>query len=393
MNKKKLRVLFIAPYSKKAYGAEEQDIQWGLKILKKDEELKTFSMFLNLEEKKFEYSLKKYKNISQINIKMIFRFILIYLSAFDNSMRQAFTYYNYLLVSKVIEDYKIDVVVTNTSSTLLYGIQRKAKHIYRSVSFEPIYVRKVVNNLPKAMAHSFIKYLSLLQEFKADLILVISPRDKKYYSQALFNLPIKKLIVIPLRQFAQQIEPKTNTIKTPKLDIGFMGSTYSVLHNKRSFDFIINKVAPLLRGKSNVTLNIYGRKVLDKSKKYSNVKIHNWVDNINDIYSLNNCFVVPYFLASGMQSKVFEPLLFGKILICDPRVLSGFKFIAGKHYIPARDAEEFYKAIIWIQDNPIKAIKIGENGCLFAQKIIGPKIIKFQMKHALETVMGYKENI
>ena len=60
-----------------------------------------------------------------------------------------------------------------------------------------------------------------------------------------------------------------------------------------------------------------------------------------------------------MQSKVFEPLLFGKILICDPRVLSGFKFIAFKHYIPARDAEEFYKAIIWIQDNPIKAIKIG----------------------------------
>ena len=61
-----------------------------------------------------------------------------------------------------------------------------------------------------------------------------------------------------------------NTIKTPKLDIGFMGSTYSVLHNKRSYDFIINKVAPLLRGKSNITLNIYGRKVLDKSKKYSN---------------------------------------------------------------------------------------------------------------------------
>jgi glycosyltransferase involved in cell wall biosynthesis len=393
MYKKTLRVLFIAPYSKKAYGAEEQDIQWGLKILENDEELKTFSMFLNLEEKKFEYSMNKYKSISELNTKMIFRFILVYISAFDNSMRQGFTYSNYVLVSKIIEDYKIDVVMTNTSSTLLYGIQNKAKHIYRSVSFEPIYVRKVVKSLIKAYLHSFIKYLSLLQEFRADLILVISPRDARYYNHAQFNLPFKKLIVIPLRQFAQLIKPKNNTIEEEKLNIGFMGSTYNVLHNKKSFDFVIEQIAPLLENNLSISLNIYGRKALAKTEKYSNIKIHNWVDDINDVYSLNNCFVVPYFLASGMQSKVFEPLLFGKILICDPRVLSGFKFIAFKHYIPARDAEEFYKAIIWIQDNPIKAIKIGENGCLFAQKIIGPKVIKFQMKHALETVMGSKENI
>ena len=72
MNKKKLRVLFIAPYSKKAYGAEEQDIQWGLKILENDKDLKTFSMFLNLKEKKFKYSMKKYKTISCLNMKMIF---------------------------------------------------------------------------------------------------------------------------------------------------------------------------------------------------------------------------------------------------------------------------------------------------------------------------------
>jgi hypothetical protein len=50
MKKKKIKVLYIAPYSKKAYGAEEQDIQWGLKILENNRKLKIFSMFLNLEE-------------------------------------------------------------------------------------------------------------------------------------------------------------------------------------------------------------------------------------------------------------------------------------------------------------------------------------------------------
>lgn len=393
MKKKKIKVLYIAPYAKKAYGAEEQDIQWGLKILENNKKLEIFSMFLNLEEKKFYSSIENYQNIPQFNMKLIFRYILNYLTAFDNSMRQGFTYHNYVLISKIVKDYEIDVVITNTSSTLLYGNQNHAKHIYRSVSFEPVYVKKVVKSSLKANLHSLLKYLSLFQEFRADLIVAISPRDEKYYNRAQFNLPIKKLMVIPLRQFAQFIKPKKNTIKTPKLNIGFMGSTYSVLHNKKSFDFVIDKMAPLLKNKSNIYINIYGRKVLSKSKKYSNVKIHNWVNNINDVYSLNNCFVVPYFLASGMQSKVFEPLLFGKILICDPRVLSGYKFLAFKHYIPARDAEEFYKAIIWVQDNPIKAINIGKNGCLFAQKIIGPKIIKFQMKYALELVMTSKKDI
>jgi hypothetical protein len=392
MYKKTLRVLFIAPYSKKAYGAEEQDIQWGLKILENDEELKTFSMFLNLEEKKFEHSMNKYKSISELNTKMIFRFILVYISAFDNSMRQGFTYSNYVLVSKIIEDYKIDVVMTNTSSTLLYGIQNKAKHIYRSVSFEPIYVRKVVESLIKAYLHSFIKYLSLLQEFRADLILVISPRDARYYNHAQFNLPFKKIIVIPLRQFAQLIKPKNNTIEEEKLNIGFMGSTYNVLHNKKSFDFVTEQIAPLLENNLSISLNIYGRKALAKTEKYSNIKIHNWVDDINDVYSLNNCFVVPYFLASGMQSKVFEPLLFGKILICDPRVLSGYKFEEFIHYIPARDANDFYEAIIWVQENPIDAIDIGRNGCALAHEIIGPKIIKLQMKRALELVATPKRS-
>jgi len=93
-----------------------------------------------------------------------------------------------------------------------------------------------------------------------------------------------------------------------------------------------------------------------------------------------------------MQSKVFEPLLFGKILICDPRVLSGYKFEEFIHYIPARDAKDFYEAIIWVQENPTDAVGIGRNGCILAREIIGPKMIKLEMKRALELVLTPKRN-
>jgi hypothetical protein len=73
-------------------------------------------------------------------------------------------------------------------------------------------------------------------------------------------------------------------------------------------------------------------------------------------------------------------------------VLSGYKFEELIHYIPARTAQDFYEAIIWVQENPIDAINIGRNGCTLAHEIIGPKIIKLQMKRALEFVTTPKRN-
>ena len=68
----------------------------------------------------------------------------------------------------------------------------------------------------------------------------------------------------------------------------------------------------------NVNLSIYGRKIPEFDSLFHNIKIHNWVESIEQIYQKNDCFLAPYFLGSGMQSKVFEPLLAGKLLICDP---------------------------------------------------------------------------
>jgi hypothetical protein len=105
------------------------------------------------------------------------------------------------------------------------------------------------------------------------------------------------------------------------------------------------------------------------------IQIHEWVEDINEIYNINSCFIVPFFLGSGMQSKVFEPLIRGRILICDSRILSEYPFKPYKEYIPAETAEDFTNAIKWVKTNPIEAIQISKHASALANRIMGENYI------------------
>ena len=76
-----------------------------------------------------------------------------------------------------------------------------------------------------------------------------------------------------------------------------------------------------------------------------------------------------------MQSKVFEPLIRGRVLICDPRVLSDYPFQPFQHYIPAKTGKDFADAITWLLANPNEANKISKNARTFAQQILGKQHI------------------
>jgi hypothetical protein len=98
--------------------------------------------------------------------------------------------------------------------------------------------------------------------------------------------------------------------------------------------------------------NIWG-KIPKEFSSSPQVKICNWVNDINDIYiyKKNDCFLVTYYLGSGMQSKVFKPLVKGKILICEPRALADYGFIPFNDYLPAKSEKDFMWALNWVLDN------------------------------------------
>ena len=57
--------------------------------------------------------------------------------------------------------------------------------------------------------------------------------------------------------------------------------------------------------------------------------------------------------------KSFKPSLAEKLLICDPRVLSGYSFKPYEHFEPAQSPDDFLNTILWIKNNDLYADQIG----------------------------------
>jgi hypothetical protein len=390
MKDKMDKILYIAPQSTRAYGAEEQDLQSGRVILNKLENVDFYDIQISLKGRFIEYSFEADLENVVISITDILRYFLIRWSTLDRAMTQAYTFKNYLKILKIVKKLEIDIIITNTTSTVLFGIQQYAKHVFRSVSFEPVYVLKAVDSKFKAYIHAVLKLLSIHKEFRADIILAISPRDANYYRKMDLSRS-HKILIMPLRQFYNYKSKHDKLTINKRLNVGFLGSTYNVLHNRKSFDFILKKIPSSFWLENRIKLNIYGRKIPPLVGGLPSIDICNWINDIDEVYKTNQCFLVPYFLSSGMQSKVFEPLLRGRVLICDPRVLSGYSFIPFQHYIPATTALDFVTALSWVNLNFYEASNIAYSARSQAEKLIGQELLMHQTKLFLNDAQQNKK--
>lgn len=380
--RKKKKILYIYPdfpiSAKK--GAEQLDLLAGIEILRKTKKSEIFILPVNLKEKKIKTRIKPSNNRKFLSRAYSYlNYFFIKYTTLDNAMRQAFSFSNYQIVQDIIKSKGIDLIITNTTSTVLFGINNEVKHFFRSVSYEPVYVLGAVDSRVKAIVHSFLKYFSVYKELSADIVFAISPRDARYYTRHnKFKTMKTKIEILPLRQFCTVKAVRRIDIPTKNLNIAFLGSTYNVLHNKKSFDFIANHLVKNFANLDGLVINIYGSKIPKFESKYNNLVLHSWVKNTDDIYKANDVFLVPNFLPSGMQSKIFEPMFYSKVLICDFKSLSGYAFEQGRDYLHASTLIEFTKEILWVKNNFSAAQEIGMSGYRKAMQIIGPKIIQNQ---------------
>lgn len=378
MVKQMINILYIRPLSEKSYGAEEKDLDAGSKILESLPGVNVFKLNINIKTKNaiFDHQINSQNSENQIWKKI--RFYAKKMTYFDNALKEAYTFENYLLIERFCIEYNINIIFTNTTCTLLYGTNNSLnlKHIHRSVLFEPIYVFKSVKGALRATIHSMIKIFTVYAELNSDILISISPRDKNYYLVCAKIFRRKKQITyLPLRQFYYDLNVSPLKSLHYPLKIGFLGSTYNVLHNRLSLEFIIKIFDLDFLKENSIVLNIYGRKIPCKGYNNSAVNIMNWVEDLNNIYEENDCFVVPYFLNSGMQSKVFETLMAGRLLICDERVLGKHNFVPGVHFLQAKTGKDFRNRLIWIKEHQSDAVKIAENGKQRANTVIGKTFI------------------
>lgn len=380
----KINVLYIYPYSAKQSGAEEQDIISGLKNLVENQSLEVYSVAVDFSNNNLLYDVSFLTKIPRVKANILFQYWRHKITSPDFTLRQAFTFKNFNTITLMCQELKINAIFTNTTSTFLFGKQKSVRHIHRSVCFEPVYVFKTIVNPLKKMFFFTLKIFTVLKEIQSDLIFTISPRDNRYYNlTSRVTLSKSNTQILPLRHFLYLKRFSNNRFENKNLNIAFLGSTYNVLHNERSLNYLLNVLSDDFLNSNSLKFHVYCRKTPDilKSKHSSpSVVFHDWVEDIMEVYELNQVFLVPNFLNSGMQSKVFEPLMAGRILICDPKVLSGYDFKAFQHYIPARNSLELKKNLLWLGENPCESTTISRNARLRSLELIGPKIIDNTIK-------------
>jgi hypothetical protein len=268
------------------------------------------------------------------------------------------------------------------------------KHIpivTRPINFEPTHFleedgRSVAN---------YIKYVpKLLSELivilKSDLIVALSPYEAGVYRR----LGAKRLAVVPLRGLPRVVRGFHEIRIGPPLHVFFMGSTYTVAHNRRALDFVTGTLAPRAEREypGSFVFHISGAKVPA-----------NYAPRFNGTYLINEGFIdedkfdayldkmdvamSPSPKKVGMQQKVYEPLCRGIPLITARCNTGGYPFQEGVHFLGADTEEEYFNQLVSLRD-PALRTALSKNSTAVASELFSEKAYDATLKKSFQTYLG-----
>ncbi len=341
-----MSIILIRPVSFRL-GAEEQDGQALEEILSSSTDiLHVFQISKNpgwLIHRSYSFGNLKSESELVLKNKGSWSSFFVRCIILDSAARS----YLRLNIAETINDYlsrlgsTTNLVVSHTSA--LAGVARvivSKNRISRSVNFEPLHYLQE-NKITLKAPFMFVGkiWLSLFERCFFD-IWVISPNDLKSYSVFCSR---KDIELFPLFQlFGIPESPRKDSPDV--LNVGYLGSTYNVTHNRASFNFITQELAPTLfkLGERNIHFNIYGVKS-PLVNSLPNLTIHGWKESTEEIFEENDVFIVPYFGGTGMQSKLFEPIVRGKPVIANPKAFAGYPFERDSHYFSAVTLNDYVR--------------------------------------------------
>ena len=349
-------------------GGEENDISGGLDIYRNiAENVITITISNSQQEINYEYAKlnsgqPKTKKMKNSQIKLITKYLLLKLLIIDPSMRENTKLKYCRKVQEVCDLFPEAIIINETSGMFPLSIFSKHR-ISRSNNFEPLHSFRENTGLKKYLY--FIPKITgvLLERFLSNMF-VISSQDFKYYKY--FWSP-KKMCVVPLRNLVVANKNIYYDATNSGINgIAYLSSTFNVKHNSDGVRFLVNKVfnKPEM---DNFELNIYGSKTPRIFNK-KNVIVHGWVNDIEKIYENNSIFFA-VFGGTGQQSKIFEPMSRGKVVILNPKLVKNQNLISGTHYLPASNEIECIEHILDSKINPAKFQQIGRNAFNYCNEL------------------------
>ncbi len=293
------------------------------------------------------------------------------------------------VLTREINEWKPDVVwFEYTYLWPLYHIPRSKKIpiITRSINFEPEHFTEEDGFTLKNRLKYIPKIIGEKRTLRwSDLTLSITPQEKKVYE----NLGAQKVVNLPLRGLPLYV-PNVQEIRNQKpLKVFFMGSTYTVHHNKEALRTVIAEIAPKMFADDPDGFKFYvlGKKLPAEFNVYIKDNIE-YVGFQNTVVYLKEMDIalIPSLFGAGMQQKIFEPLTMGIPQLTSKRGIVDYPFVEGESVMYGTDADSFVSQLNKMKDVEFRQ-KLSRNSKEIARKIFSQEAIDKIVREAVESVV------
>ena len=217
-----------------------------------------------------------------------------------------------------------------------------------------------------------------------DIMLALNPNEERKYR----SLGAKKVFTLPLQAIPDLLHTHM-TRDTKPLHVLFMGSSYSVGHNRAALDFIVKSVVPeiLKRAPGEFVFHVTGSKFPAEYESYIDGKTiiyDGYVpkEQMNAYFDSIDCMISPTPKRVGMQGKVFEPLSRSIPLVTSPENTVGYPFEHRKSVLLATTKDEYVKELLYLREVSVRKELSSKEGAL-CQSLFSREKIDAVMKSFL----------
>lgn len=238
----------------------------------------------------------------------------------------------------------------NCESFIIKGYYKAERNIIKKIFFLLEYFK--VRNFEKNIISSM------------DKLILLSDEDMKSM-ECITEINKSKVLISPIVVEGSNYIKEINEIDVEKpIKILFLG-TMSWYPNSEGVKWFINEVIPELNEKINSEIYIVGKgvseEIVNTSKKYKNINILGYVENVNDVYDICDCMVVPIFTGSGLRVKIIEAFSKGFPVISTLLGAEGLDAINHKNIIIANNKSEMIQSIKELKESYVLRKKISDN--------------------------------